>query len=650
MLLFAGILAVHCQVLLGPLVYDDAHAIVQNTAIASLRNIPAFFVDPDLFSASAGRMYRPLVLTTLALEHSLGGGAAWAFKLGNLLQHLAAAALLALALPRLFRRAGLAAPDAARAGYLAVVLFAIHPLHVETLCLVSSRSEILCAIGLLIALQGWLRAGEKGQAGAAAAWVAAGTAVACLSKETGVLVPAAILMIEFVLPGPGRGCFDAARRGAARALPALAVASVYLGLRKSLLGAAAVSVRALHTGGDPLSGGARDLATQLEGMTFFLPKAVLLFFCPVPLSLDHTRFHGLGFASLPVLCGAAFVLSCAVLAVAVRRRRPLLTLAVGGSLLFGAPWILIPLNVPFAEHRLYLFVLFFTLPLAALLARASPAPRRRVVTSCGLVLWTAFLAARSVSYQHAWLDLRSLWSVALRWNPTSFRALCGLADAAIERGELWRAVNYLERACAVYPRYAPAVQNRAEIRVRLLDEAKTSAYAARTLRVAEDYAEDAWKNPFARLLAARARGGHYRFSNDSADVHCGVAWALSCLAMVAPKMLVFRTAADVLVRGGRYQEALALFDASEERGLANDEFHAHKARVLIQAGGIAEARTLLSRLLAKSPFDPLILGVKARLHGAAGEPRARRATLGILRRLGYDVSSLEGAEEAKAGN
>ena len=53
--------------------YDDYHSIVQNRHIRSLANIPQFFTDPQTFSMLTQRaMFRPLVLTSYALNHHFG--------------------------------------------------------------------------------------------------------------------------------------------------------------------------------------------------------------------------------------------------------------------------------------------------------------------------------------------------------------------------------------------------------------------------------------------------------------------------------------------------------------------------------------------------------------------------------------------------
>ena len=54
--------------------YDDFHSIVENPHIRDLENIPAFFRDPSLFSSMPERaMYRPLLLVTYVLNHSVHG-------------------------------------------------------------------------------------------------------------------------------------------------------------------------------------------------------------------------------------------------------------------------------------------------------------------------------------------------------------------------------------------------------------------------------------------------------------------------------------------------------------------------------------------------------------------------------------------------
>ena len=667
------VVVVHCLVPIGPLLYDDGHAIAENTSIRELANIPAFFLDPDLFSASNGRMYRPLVLTTLAIDHAIGAGEAWAFKLGNLVQHLALCLLLVAAVvPALLARVGLGTvkedPRVALAAIVGTLCFAIHPLHVESLCLVSSRSEILAGLGFGIALTAWLRGAERGSRIQQVVGLAIGTAIACLAKEIGVLVPPAVILVDLLaprLPVGLAGLREAAVRVASaslRAAPALGVVFGYLVLRKALFGVATASLRAVSGGNDPYSGGGRDLATQLEGMALFLPKALGLLVAPWSLSLDHTIFFGLGWSSPHVLAGAAAVALLLVSAIVSYRRRPLFAMATLVGFAFALPWIVIPLNVPFAEHRLYVPMLLASAPCAALwlaldryAAGAAGKGARRVAAWAPLVLVVLLgvFASRSLAQQWVWRSKQALWASTLDANPRSFRALASLADVAAKNGRLAHACRLLERGNGIYPRYWPQRHHLLDVRVQIanqhdrptpLSTIGARRFAERTLELAQETVEDRPKDPFVRLLVAKAYRAQYLHTRNPMDLRIGESWALSCLAMVEQKMLVFRTAAEVVRLGGAVDAGLSLFDASRERGLVNDDFEAHEAELLIEHREFGRGDEIVRRLLSKKtlgqPLLGVVLGLDAKSAAAQNQEGRWRRAVGLLAGLGYDTSSL----------
>ncbi len=632
---------VHGLAPFGPMVFDDVHSVVQNPAIRDLANIPRFFVDPSTFSGTGLRMFRPLVSTTLAIDYAIGGGAAWAFKLGNLVQHLLVCSMLVALLPMLFRRVGCSDHLARRASLLGVLVFGMHPLTVEAVCLVSSRSELLAALGFVVALRGWLREERRERVWRQAAWLAFGTALACCAKETGVLVPVAILLLELLVPGRRQPGGWISIRRCQQFSPAAVVGLGYLVLRKSLFGAATTTLRALHTGGDPYHGGTRDLATQLEGMTLFLPKAVFLWLFPRSLSLDHTVFLGLGWHAPSVLAGAAFVLLLLGAAFFFRRAHPLIAFAVFGAASFAAPWVCIPLNVPLAEHRLYLPVLLASIPLAVGLARLLAGARARLALRAAVGLLLAALGARTAIQGSRWLSAESIWRSTVAANPRSFRGWSALGADLLAHGRPWDAVRCLEHSIALHPRYTSAREYLLQARIGLAPTAH-APFVERTVRLAESYAEDEPGNAFARLFAARARQARFAAFGDETDIRRGAAWALSTLAMVAPKMLVFRTAAEVHRAAGQLTEALVLLETSVEYGLVDDALLMHTVEILIDAAELSEARAALTSLQRRhSPFDAQLLVLQARLHAKANAVGPWRRTVAVLARLGYDVSGLQ---------
>ncbi len=173
--------------LAGDFVFDDIHSVAANPALHDLGNCSRLLLDPSAFSATDQRMYRPVLLVSFALNFAVAA-APWALKAGNVLLHASVAWLLWSWL-RCWRLP-------VRPAFVVASLFAVHPLASEAVNLVSARSELLLAFGVLLAL----RAQRAWQAGAPAApallAVLVGTTIACGSKETGVVLPALLAAQE----------------------------------------------------------------------------------------------------------------------------------------------------------------------------------------------------------------------------------------------------------------------------------------------------------------------------------------------------------------------------------------------------------------------------------------------------------------------
>jgi hypothetical protein len=140
-------------------------------------------------------VYQPLAWLLAAVEYSIGGVEPWVYHAGSWLLHgLAAGLLYALARP-LFARLAPGHPEAATfAAATAALLWATHPLRVETVAWASAQGYPLAAVFTLGALLAWLRARDDRAAGgrAAAAWSTASVALATcayLAKPAAVTLP-----------------------------------------------------------------------------------------------------------------------------------------------------------------------------------------------------------------------------------------------------------------------------------------------------------------------------------------------------------------------------------------------------------------------------------------------------------------------------
>ena len=137
--------------------------------------------------------YNPLPITTFAVEHALVGLDATLYHATNVALHLANVVLVYL----LGRRLRL---DAVPAGLLAV-LFAVHPMRVESVAWVTERKDVLFAAFYFGALLLYER---RRQAGAPGSWhwgIGALFALALVSKIQAVSLPLTMLCFDYLRGG-----------------------------------------------------------------------------------------------------------------------------------------------------------------------------------------------------------------------------------------------------------------------------------------------------------------------------------------------------------------------------------------------------------------------------------------------------------------
>jgi tetratricopeptide (TPR) repeat protein len=173
----------------------------------------------------------PLSWLTLAVNYTLGGMNPWGYHLGNLLLHAASAVLFYFAARRLLGAAGTAAgePALSAGAAFAALLFAVHPLRVESVVWVTERRDVQSVFFFLLSALGYLRAVERGSDGRLApAWRGLSVAAfvcALMSKSSTLMLPAALLLLDvYPLRRVSRGW----RRLIVEKLPYLALAAADL--------------------------------------------------------------------------------------------------------------------------------------------------------------------------------------------------------------------------------------------------------------------------------------------------------------------------------------------------------------------------------------------------------------------------------------
>src|SRR3989475_7114580 len=183
--------------------------------------------------------YIPLTWMTLGLDYVLWGMNPLGYHLTNLLLHAANAVLFYFVA---FRILGLGLPDPGdrrqadlvlSAGFAALV-FAIHPLRVESVAWVTERRDVLSGLFYLSAILIYLRTCERGERGRGWYWAAVGLfACALLSKSMVVNLPVVLLILDVYplrrLGGSIGWWSEPARRGYVEKIPFVLLAAAASG-------------------------------------------------------------------------------------------------------------------------------------------------------------------------------------------------------------------------------------------------------------------------------------------------------------------------------------------------------------------------------------------------------------------------------------
>jgi len=453
----------------GWLDYDDPLYVTENPAIRL--GLSAEGV-AWAFSSFHGANWFPLTRLSWLLDHELFGWDPAGFHTTSVLLHAAAAALLFAALARATGRPG-------RSAFVAAV-FALHPLHVESVAWVAARKDVLS--GLFFAAGLAVYAGQRrgGPGAARLAAVSALLALGLLAKPVLVTFPCVLLLLDEWplrrLRGPdGRWEGRRVARAVAEKLPLFALVAA----------ASAVTVAAQRSGGAvadlaQLPLGAR-LANALVSYAAYAGKA----FWPTGLAVFYPHPEG-GLPAWQTLGAALLVGGVTVLALLRLRRGP--WLAVGWLWYVG---MLVPViglvqvgSQARADRYTYLPLVGLALAVAwavpELARRVAPARARAVCTTAAVVAVGLLAATTSQQLRH-WKSSQALFEHALAVTERNATAHTYLGEALLAQGEDERAIAHWLRAARLSPVHRELANNLAWVLATHPDPERRNPFLARRL-------------------------------------------------------------------------------------------------------------------------------------------------------------------------
>ena len=203
--LFLVLTAVYWPGLHGHFIFDDVPNVVDNVALKAFDGSFWSLIDAAT-SGTSSPLGRPFSMATFALNFHLFGDSPFSFKLTNLIIHMANSMLVYLLARQLWRRLGF---DTGGARSLIPVMWttaiwALHPINLTPVLFVVQRMTSLSAFFILAALSLYLY-GRQAKTISGLVAIAAGILLcwpaAILSKETGVLLPLYVFLIEWLIFG-----------------------------------------------------------------------------------------------------------------------------------------------------------------------------------------------------------------------------------------------------------------------------------------------------------------------------------------------------------------------------------------------------------------------------------------------------------------
>jgi Flp pilus assembly protein TadD len=468
--------------------YDDNYQIVGNPYLRSFHYLKQILTTPVWsfkYVKVATNYYRPLMSLEYLLLYQAYGTLAYVYHLASVVQHAAAVVLLFAVTRRLF--------NSTRIAFLAALLFALHPIHTESVAWVAAVPDLQLALFLLLAFWFFLDFDESARRTWQTSMLMSGAFfLALVSKEPAIAFPLIATFYEYACrPDRDRRSWT---QKLTRCAPLWVLTGCDLAARVVFIGGLVPKLQR------PTLTWGRTILSSFSLFNDYMNKLVW----PVRPALFDSFYPSVSPLDPAVLGGAAWIVGLALLSWYLWRHNRVLVFAILWMVATIAPalnarWM--PTNV-FAERYLYVpSIGFCWLAASGIIAlwdtglvRRSMAVRAlAVATAIGLAL---LLAGRIVVRNRDWRDDLSLfqaavtrnpdnadhradlgfaywaihnrpaaireWNTALRLNPSNVWALDNMGMAYVNQKQYAESLPLLRRAVELKPAFTDAHLNLAE--------------------------------------------------------------------------------------------------------------------------------------------------------------------------------------------
>ena len=430
-------------------IYDDIATIKENFAIRNPENIGVFFTNTINTAGSSQvlqKTYRPLVMTTFALNYWIGKFNVAGYHIVNILFHTANAVLIYILIILLLgMELNISQKKINVMAFFASLLFAVHPVNTEAVNYIWQRSELMASFFYLLAVVTFIRyRGKTLQYVLLTVFYI----MALMSKEMAVTLPFILMLIDwYFMAGFNKRIFF--NHFNKRYLPLIVITLTYSIYRLTGFGFF----------GDISDPSKEGVFNYFITQSRVILKYFQLIIIPVGFSIDHN------FPVSRSIFDGKVIMSFIIIIIIILVGNYLAKYSKTTSLFML--WffiILIPTSTVISlypiimnDHRIYLAGAGIITAIIILLFSYLPGKKFIIiVTGMVLVLFSFLTIRRNID----WKDDISLWSATIKVSPGSFRAHDALGAAYLERGMLDEALKEKQKAIEINPNNVALYMNR----------------------------------------------------------------------------------------------------------------------------------------------------------------------------------------------
>jgi len=589
------------------LVFDDIPAVKENKDITTDHPGDIFLHDfwgSNITASASHKSYRPLTTLSFWAQSCFDGKVSAAkMKQLNLLLHVEACVLfyvLCHCLGSLDKGSAVKTSTSKNSrlqSLSAALIFAVHPVHTESVVSIVGRADLLYSILFLLSSILALKWRPRGWPGAFLKYCALFllTFISMLCKEQGITFVGFLLVIEFAKLRSKKNKVDWNYRFVLFVFYCAASAAILVFFRLWII----QFEKPKFQRGDNPAAAETDMATRWLTFNYLYFVNFLILLSPTWLCFDWA----LGCVSLVTLSDSRIILILILwiflISLAVKT---ISSIKTSSSLLFATSLLTIPfipssnlfvyVGFVIAERNLYLSVAGYayltTIGLTKLTKLTKPKNKSSAIYLLfNLTLLALFLRSRSRSLE--WRTEMELFVSGLTVCPNNAKVHYNIAKKMANKGHQESAVLFYKEALRLEPRYEHAINNLANI----LKTTEDTYNVSRSLLERAVVLNPAFAAAFMNLAIVEQAMGDYLLSEQH---------YLHALSLRHPYSDCEYNLANLYLKTGRMDEAESFLGLAMARGHALAT--ANLLIFLDQRGRFGEAEVLAREAVAWRPANP----------------------------------------------